>query len=384
MRKLFTCMPFLLVVFCLGLISTSGRNLRPSQKNKDKSTQSKPASPSKQKDEQVAAPQQITPAPLADSNPAIKTKRRTIAVLDFGDASLTILKKNLGRQLAILLSNAFTKQGDFVVVERIQLDRVTGQVDKEEDTDRFKENPLVRIGKLLKADALILGDITEFTATKKGKNFGFGSKTSYTAKLGLAVRLVDVSSGEVLDAVSLEETAEEKGESNPFWQKGAELDDDLKVTLFTKAANQAVEKAVSQLNKLIQEKIHSIPVPEKGRNTANSPAPSTPAAFVPSPAPQAAVAASVSRAKIVKLEGNLVTLNIGKLHGVAVGSMFIVVHEEVTTDPDTKEVLDRKDTEIGRIKITEVRDAISIGALAPGSRGVKMRDVVKALGGANP
>ncbi len=378
MKKHLGYISFLLLSLSLGLSSAHGRNLNSAQNEKSKAPQSKPATPSKQKDTQVTTPQQTNPAVAKDSHPAAKPKRRTIAVLDFGDASLTILKKNLGRQLAILLSNAFTKQGDFIVVERIQLDRVTGQVNKEEDTDRFKENPLVRIGKLLKADALILGDITEFTATKKGKNYGIASKTSYTAKLGLAVRLVDISSGEVLDAVNLEETADEKGESNPFWQKGAELDEDLKVTLFTKAANQAVEKAVSQLNKLIQERIQYRPAVETARQPAASPVPTVTNDPANTPAPKPAVASS-SQPKIVKLEGNVATINVGKLHGVAVGGTFAVVREEITLDPDTKEVLDKRDNEIGRIKITEVRDGISIGTLTPGSRGVKLRDLVKAL-----
>lgn len=51
---------------------------------------------------------------------------------------------------------------------------------------------------------------------------------------------------------------------------------------------------------------------------------------------------------------------------MTVGSTFAVVRQEITTDPDTKEVLDTKDTEIGRIKITEVRDGISIGSLVRG------------------
>ncbi len=176
----------------LGFNSVYGRNLNSRQNAKDKAAQGKRATTVKQKDGEAAAPQQATSASIKEGNPGNKTKRRTVAVLDFGDASLTDLKKNLGRQLAILLSNAFTKQGNFIVVERLQLDRVNEQVGKEQDVDRYGENPLVRIGKLLKADALVLGDITEFTATKKGKNFGIVSTSSFTAKLGLAVRLVDV------------------------------------------------------------------------------------------------------------------------------------------------------------------------------------------------
>lgn len=384
MKKPLDYFLFLSILFSLGLSSALARNPRPGQSEKGRVVQRKPTPVDKQKNEQVAAPKQTAPEPVADSSLANKTKRRTIAVLDFGDASLTDLKKNLGRQLAILLSNEFTRQGDFIVVERLQLDRVTTQVNKEEDADRFKENPLVRIGKLLKADALILGDITEFTATKKGKNYGVTSSTSYTAKLGLAIRLVDISSGEVLDAVNLEETADEKGQSNPFWQKGAELNEDLKVTLFTKAANHAVAEAVVQLNKLIQEKIQTKSVVEKVNETAVSKSPPAIDGPANSLVSKPANTTSPGQAKIVKLEGNVVTINVGRLHGVAVGSTFVVVHEDVTTDPDTKEVLDRKDIEIGRINITEVRDGISIGTLTPGSRGVKVRDIVKVLERTNP
>ena len=328
----------------------------------------------------VASPQAATTTVAKDIGSTVKRKRRTIAVLDFDDASLTDLKKNIGRQLAILLSNAFTKQGDFTVVERMQLNRVTDQVNKEQDVDRYNESPLVRIGKLLKADAIILGDITEFTATKKGKNYGITQTSSYTAKLGLAVRLVDVSTGEVLDAVNLEESAEEKGESNPFWAKGAQIDEDLKVTLFTKAANKAVEKIVVQLNRLIQDKIHSKPasgVAVASAVSTTAVATNSLAPVTNSTAPVQPAAATSGARKIVKLEGSIVTINAGKNHGVAVGTMFVVVRQEITIDPDTKEVLDTKDTEVGRIKITEVRDGISIGALVAGSRGVKVRDLVK-------
>lgn len=382
MRKHFGCTSFLLLVLSLCLSSAYGRTLSWGQNDKTKTSQTKPTAPAKQPDGQAVTPPQTTMAAVKDTSPAIKTKRRTIAVLDFGDASLTILKKNLGRQLAILLSNAFTKQGDFIVVERLQLDRVTDQVNKEQDTDRFNENTLVRIGKLLKADALILGDITEFTATKKGKSYGIASKTSFTAKLGLAVRLVDISSGEVLDAINLEESADEKGESNPFWSKSAELDEDLKVTLFTKAANMAVEKTVLQLNKLIQDKIQVRPTAVTAQQPARTQVP--PVTSAPVSAPAAKPAAPASQAKILKLEGNVVTISVGSAHGVTIGSTFLIVRQEITTDPDTNEVLDRHDTEIGRIKITEVRDRVSIGSLTSGSRGVKVRDLVKALEGAQP
>lgn len=311
MMKRFSSSSLLLLILSLGLNLTYGGELSARQSAKAQAAQSKPATATKPKEKQATAPPQPTATVVKSTDSAPKPKRRTIAVLDFGDASLTDLKKNLGRQLAILLSNAFTKQGDFIVVERIQLDRVTGQVDKEQDVDRFNESPLVRIGKLLKADALILGDITEFTATKKGKNYGIASKTSYTAKLGLAVRLVDVSSGEVLDAVNLEESAEEKGESNPFWAKGAEIDEDLKVTLFTKAANKAVDKTVGQLNRLIQEKIHARPTTELARESSGLPSAANsvvPVSTSPAPKPSAAP----SQHKIVKLEGGNVTINAGK------------------------------------------------------------------------
>jgi len=350
----------------------------------------RPASPSPtasptqvtNEDAEVAAPQQTASVPVKEGNPGNKMKRRTIAVLDFGDASLTDLKKNLGRQLALLLSNAFTKQGNFIVVERLQLDRVTDQLSKEEDTDVYTENALVQLGRRLKADALILGDITEFTATRKTKNYGFVIKTSYTAKLGLAVRLVDVSTGEVLDATNLEESVEEKGESNPFFSKRSELDDDLKVTLFTQAANKAVEKAVGQLDKLIQARIQISATASPTPASVKSPEPSgssSPAGSgsINSYSPKSATAPSPRQPKIAGVEGTVVTLNVGKPHGVTVGSTFIVMRQgKVTKDPDTGEVLDVEEKEVGKIKITEVKEKISIGTLVSGS-GVKPGDVVK-------
>ncbi len=100
MKKLLSYPTLLLTAF----------SMRPSSKfvlhqtKKDKSAQSKSASTSRQKDDQVPTPPPPAPAPTTDNNPELKAKRRTVAVLDFGDARHTILKKNPGRQFAILLS----------------------------------------------------------------------------------------------------------------------------------------------------------------------------------------------------------------------------------------------------------------------------------------
>ncbi len=73
----------------------------------------------------------------------------------------------------------------------------------------------------------------------------------------------------------------------------------------------------------------------------------------------------------------------GKPEGVIVGNIFDVVRVETTRDPDTNVVMDENVQVIGKIKITEVRDRISIGTVTSG-RGIKARDLVRLQGKAKP
>lgn len=63
---------------------------------------------------------------------------------------------------------------------------------------------------------------------------------------------------------------------------------------------------------------------------------------------------------VVMLKDGQVYVNRGSREGIAAGQMFTVGEVEVLRDPDTGEVLDESMTEIARLKVSQVKDKLSI------------------------
>jgi curli biogenesis system outer membrane secretion channel CsgG len=63
---------------------------------------------------------------------------------------------------------------------------------------------------------------------------------------------------------------------------------------------------------------------------------------------------------VVMVKDGQVYVNRGSREGIGVGQMFSVGEVEVLRDPDTGEVLDESMTEIARLKVSQVKDKLSI------------------------
>lgn len=63
---------------------------------------------------------------------------------------------------------------------------------------------------------------------------------------------------------------------------------------------------------------------------------------------------------VVMVKDGQVYVNRGSREGIGVGQMFTVGEVEVLRDPDTGEVLDESMTEIARLKVSQVKDKLSI------------------------
>jgi hypothetical protein len=74
--------------------------------------------------------------------------------------------------------------------------------------------------------------------------------------------------------------------------------------------------------------------------------------------------------KVILSKGDKVYINRGTREGVSVGDAFIVGKAEVLRDPDTGEVLDKTVETIAKIKVTQVKEKLSICELTQGG-GVK-------------
>jgi hypothetical protein len=68
------------------------------------------------------------------------------------------------------------------------------------------------------------------------------------------------------------------------------------------------------------------------------------------------------------VKGDKVYVNRGSREGVKVGQQFSVGEVEVLRDPDTGEVLDESMTQLAQLKVTQVKEKLSICDVVSGNK----------------
>lgn len=238
LKKIFT---LILAIF----IGTAVFHAQTAKKTKGVGNKSKAAS------EETSAPPETTTA-ITNNKP--KNKKKVVVVLNFDDASLTAdnQKRAMGRQIAVLISNEFARRGDFDVIERDSIDKVIKEQDSSYDS-RNDPRLAAQIGKNWSASSVVVGTITEYTiTTKRTVVLGIGKATT-SAKVGLAVRLVNVNTGEIQDSVAVNGSENKSDTINPYAVSSTDMTEDLRTSLLTSAANKAIVDAVNKLEKLIDK-----------------------------------------------------------------------------------------------------------------------------------
>lgn len=323
-------------------------------------------------------------------------KKRVVVVLHFDDASLTpdFKKKEMGRQMAILLSNEFAGRGDFNVIERAAIDKVIETQDKSYDS-RFDPKLAAKIGKNWSAGIVVLGTITEYTITSNTLNYGFGKRKNTTAKVGLAVRLVDVNTGQVQDSVNTNGKREKNDDVIAGVGNQNELSEDLRTQMLTEAAEAACRDAVNKLVKLIDKNNQSISAKDsdstdekkggffgkvnpfkKSKNESGSSL--TNSKQEQTVTEKAAVNLPVSTPGKIIVGGTGKIILKGSFTGAKVGTQLLVyrIVKEIP-DPDNPKIIAFTETEdVAKIEITEIQENGIAAKIISGS-GIKAGDLVK-------
>ena len=89
----------------------------------------------------------------------------------------------IGKQASDMLTSRLIQSGQFVVLERTDLNKV------------LKEQQIAGDAKLVGSDTLIIGSVTEFGRSVGGKTGFLSSTKVQTAKAKVDIRLVDVKTG---------------------------------------------------------------------------------------------------------------------------------------------------------------------------------------------
>jgi len=256
--------------------------------------------------------------------------------------------------MADQLTDALVQSKCFTVVERETLSDVEDEKKIKKAGMTAKSNS-AQSGKLVSAQILIKGTITEFAANSggSGKNggivlpgglgrFNVGNKRG-EAHVGLIIRLIDTTTGEVLDSQRVEGKAASGGVDIGWESSGASFQSDsFKTTPLGKATQLAIDEAVFLIASRLKD------VPFQGR--------------------------------VIKVNGeDELLIRGGVSAGMSVGDTFTLYSVgESLVDPDTGEQLGTEMEKKGSIKVTHVEEKYAKAKSDAPLAGIKIGDIIKA------
>ena len=141
----------------------------------------------------------------------------------------------IGKQASDMLTSRLVQSGQFVVLERTDLNKV------------LKEQEIAGDAKLVGSDTLIIGSVSEFGRSVGGK-VGFLSSTKVqTAKAKVDIRLVDVKTSHAyFSAIGSGEASTESGEIAGFGSR-ADYDATLNDRAIAAAISDVIDRLVARL-----------------------------------------------------------------------------------------------------------------------------------------
>jgi len=267
-----------------------------------------------------------------------ESKVETVSISGlFGTTSASVNSGGIPVQgIEAILTDVLHRSGRFRVLERTKLDETM----KEQDlgaSGRMSKPSAAKIGKLLGAEYLIQGVVTNYEPDFKGKNIGLGGITrgllggvgikSKKSMVGMNFRLVDAETGEVLFTKQVESVMSESGLSfgGAGWGGGGALGgfmSNYSKTPIGQAVIAAVNKGVFEL------------VKEVGAKPASG--------------------------KVIKVSSGKAYLNLNDSQ-VSVGDEVLVMSlGEELIDPDTGISLGSESKTLGRLRIATAKEKFSI------------------------
>jgi curli biogenesis system outer membrane secretion channel CsgG len=256
---------------------------------------------------------------------------------------------DFARGLSEMLTTALIKTNRFVVLERAVIDKIQAEQDLGAGGRVAKESAPIQ-GKILGAQAMVTGDITEFSYTQSslGGNFsllkGFGAKVDkVNALVAIDIRVIDAVSGQVL--------ASQRSQGKASMSN---LSADLTKT------SQAFNVAVAENTPL-------------GQATRQALAGAV-----------AAIANGMQKerwaARVIDFRDGLLYINAGSEIGVQPGFELDVFRpQDALLDPETGQSLGAPDRKTGSVTVQSIQPKYSVAKVNSGS-DFKRGDIVRMKG----
>jgi curli biogenesis system outer membrane secretion channel CsgG len=290
-----------------------------------------------------------TPAPSAPVGP-----KKRVAVVRFENIGAFAQKYgdwDVGGGLAAQLTTALIESGHFIVVERGALVDVLREQEMALEKIVSKETA-AKVRQVLGAQLLVKGAVTEFEqeAGGGGLNIGIGlpgiglggGGTTVSAHVGIDLRLVDTTTGQVVRSVRAEGKASRSGVAATIDIRNVSIGGDaFKATPLGLATREAIQRAVAAVQS------HMAQVAWTGR--------------------------------VMDVIGTQVYINAGQDAAINVGDTFSVssVVRELT-DPETGAVRGVIENPVGQVRVEQVEEKFAVGRMLEG-RPPKRGDIVKAI-----
>ncbi len=283
--------------------------------------------------------------------------RIRVAVLDFeyastGADSWWYASPGAAKGVSDLLTNKLVNSGRYTMIERSRIADILAEQNLGA-SGRVDASTAAQVGRLLGADAVIIGSVTRFNLDEEGSGgsiFGFGgNRTVRTAEVALTARIVNTTTGEIISVAEGSGTKEQGSGGVSISILGnigssANNDDELLSGAADAAVSQLADKLVDSSSRMAAQP-QTMPVVE-------------------------AIVADVS--------GNTVIINKGAQDGFRTGMTLSIERiEREVLDPQTGAVLRSISSPIGRIELTEVDASSAVGRIVSGT-GMRVGDKVKA------
>ncbi len=283
--------------------------------------------------------------------PAYRGPKKTIAVLDFENKAKGIYGNwEVGQGLAEMLNSELLKTGRFILVERQALQAVVEEQAMGQ-SGLVRAESAARVGRMPGAQLLIKGVVSEFEYKSGGsgmslglQRFNLGLKTN-TAHVGIDVRVIDATTGQILASEHATAQAKASGFNVGYTDDDTPLEiggGSFQRTPLGEASREAIRKAVFFI------------IEQSGKVQWSG--------------------------LVIKANGDRVYINRGASSNVHSGDQFAVYCKgEALIDPQTGLDLGSEEEYAGALVITDVKEKFAIGRLQAANPGaqVKRGDVIR-------
>ena len=260
-----------------------------------------------------------------------------------------------------LMINALLGTNRFRVFERSKLDLLLQEQNFQNFSGLVDQTTAVKLGKMIGVDVILTGSLTNIAFAKGGglKIGPLNVRKSY-AKVVMTIRIIDVTTGEILYSTIQEEKASKSAISGvlPIPIPGGGIGFSKQEAVDILSAVQLIcDKVALDFSTKIDQKNIAV-------NSASL------EGYV-------VKVVSTSSGGIVQ-----VYINLGASSGIRVGEEIRIYREgEVILDPKTNEVLDRELDILAQARIKTVKDKLSIALVTTKFRNIPIQqtDIVEVL-----